>query len=171
MTEHDPYAPPPDGQPSYGQPQYGQPPGYGQPPAYGPPGYGQQPAYGQPPYGYPAGYGYPAAYGYAPPVAGDGKATAGMVLGIIGLVFAWIPFLDVPVWILALIFSLLGRSDARKGARGAGKAKAGLILSIVAAVLSVVWSITIVVLIVHDDHSCADQYGVGTSQYDNCVGD
>ncbi len=94
-----------------------------------------------------------------------------MVLGICGLVFCWLPVLDVPVWILALIFSILGRSDARKGAGGRGKAKAGLIMAIIAAVLNIAVSVTIIVVAVHNDRSCADQYGVGTSQYNDCVND
>src|SRR5262249_41820359 len=67
-------------------------PGYGAQPqgGYGqqPPSYGQQAqGYGQPVYGQPV-------YGYAPGQQfNNGIGTAGMVLGIIGLVLCWFPFL------------------------------------------------------------------------------
>ena len=177
----DPYAPPPSdeqpapppfgsmpsAQPPYAPPPYG-PPSYGQP-SYGAPAYGQ-PAYGPQPTGYPGGYGYPPAYGYPPVAQRNGKATAGLVLGIVGLVLAWLPFFDAPLWILALIFSILGLSEARnRGAEGRGRAKAGLILAIIATVVSIAWSVTVIVLAVNSNSDCADQYGVGTSQYDDCV--
>lgn len=191
MTSNDPFAPPPDQpgsgsqppalpsqypayqppnhQPDYQQPSY--PPSsnpYGQPSAYP-----QQPGYPQP--GYPtSGYGYPApppayGYGYPAPQRGHGKAIAGLVLGIVAVALCWLPIIGIPLWVLALIFSILGRSDARKGAGGRGLATAGLILAIVAAVANIVLTIVIFTIGFSSEHSCADQYGRGTSQYQACI--
>ena len=183
----DPFAPPPEPAPpsypalSYPAPSY-PPPGY-QPPGYQPPQYqsaGSQPQYappGYPPPGYPAvapgaGYGYPApppAYGYPAVAPGHGKAVAGLVLGIIALVFCWLPILDVPVWILALVFSILGRSDAKKGAGGGGLAIGGLVCAILATIANIVISVTLFAVGISGENSCATQYGRGTTQYSNCM--
>jgi hypothetical protein len=159
----DPFAPPPDqGQPPYPQPYPSYPPA-GYPPSYPPSGYPTPGAgYGYPPP--PTGYGYPVV---AP--RGHGKAIAGLVLGIIALVFCWVPIFDIPLWILALVFSILGRSDAKKGAGGGGQAMGGLVCAIIATVANIVLSIVIFTVTFSDENSCADQYGRGTTQYENCI--
>jgi hypothetical protein len=117
------------GQAPYGQGRYGQGP-YGGP--YG------EPAYGQPPYaGVP--YGPP---GY-PPQPANGLGTAGLVCGIVGLVFGLIPFmfwLAIPLGILGLVFGLVGRSRAKAGRATNGKpATIGAILGGLAIVASAIW--------------------------------
>lgn len=70
---------------------------------------------------------------------GNGMAVAGLVLGIIGLVLCWIPFLG---WILALlgvIFGALGMSKAKKiGGRGNGMAIAGLVTGALGLLVGIV---------------------------------
>ena len=80
--------------------------------------------------------------GYAgPPVkAGNGLAVAGMVLGIIGIVFSFIPFLGVIfgviLGLLALIFGGVGLARSKDPARGGrGQAIAGIVLGILALVM------------------------------------
>jgi hypothetical protein len=162
MTGHDPFAPPPSGDEP---PQY--PPPY-QPP-YQPPSqpYGPQQPMVQLGYGYPPP---PMAYGYPPAPRGHGKAIAGLVLGIVALVFCWFPFLDVPVWTAGLVFAILGLSDAKKGAGGRGLSIAGLTCAILATVANIAITVLIFVVGFTSNQSCANTYGVGTSQYDNCVG-
>jgi hypothetical protein len=171
MTSNDPFAPPPEPGPQLEPgppplyPQYQQPPGYPPPavPGYLPPG---PPLYAPPGYGYPQP---PPGYGYPPPPPGHGKAIAGLVLGILGLVLCWVPILDIPLWILALVFSILGRSEAKKGAGGGGQATAGLVCAIIATVANIVLSVLIFTIGLSGERSCADQYGRGTTQYENCM--
>jgi hypothetical protein len=82
---------------------------------------------------------------YAPPQQAvkpsNGFGTAGFVLGIIGLVFSFIPLIGVIAWplvILGLIFSAIGLSKASKGrATNKGLAIAGLVVSIVGLVICI----------------------------------
>jgi hypothetical protein len=83
---------------------------------------------------------------YAPPPQqtarpSNGLGTAGFVLGIIGLVFSFIPLIGIIAWplvILGVIFSAVGFSKASKGrATNKGLAIAGLVVSIVGLVICV----------------------------------
>lgn len=144
------YGQPPYGQPPYGQPAYGQPP-YGQP-AYGQPQYGQppvqspygQPQYGQPPYGAPYGYAAPVNP-YGPPKTSNGLAVTALVLGIIALVFSWVPFFDGLVIVPAIVFAIIG-INASKRLAGVGKTMAivGLCLSLAATVICIAISVWVV---------------------------
>ena len=110
----------------YGAPGYGAP-GY-DPAAYSPP------PYGQPPY---AAGGYGSPYPFATPPR-NGMGTAGLVLGIIGVVLCWSP-LGIILGILAVIFGGVGLARAKRGeATNRGPAMAGLVLGIVALVVLVV---------------------------------
>jgi len=52
-------------------------------------------------------------------ITGNGMATASLVLGIIGLVIGIIPFIGwfaLPLWILAIIFGIIGaKKQVKKG--------------------------------------------------------
>ncbi|MET0930437.1 MAG: DUF4190 domain-containing protein [Aeromicrobium sp.] len=145
----------PSTQPTYGQvpqpPDHGQtpPPGYGQvPPAYGqvPPGYGQvPPGYGQVPPAYgqaPPGYGY----GYQAPPKTNGKAVAGLVLGIVSILFCYLGLLIGPV---AIILSVMaGREITAQPpgtAGGKGMATAGLVTGIIG---TVIWGAVVALIVV-----------------------
>jgi hypothetical protein len=138
------YGQPPYGQPEYGQPQYGQPqygqPQYGQPqygqPQYGQPQYGQ-PQYGQPQYGQPYGYAAPVNP-YGQPKPNNGLAVTGLVLGIIALVFSWVPFFDGLIIIPAIIFAIIGINAAKRlGGIGKTMAIVGLCLALAASVICI----------------------------------
>lgn len=124
--------PPPPPPPGHGQAPQG-PPAYGQP-AYGQPAYGQ-PAYGQPAYGQPA-YGPPAyGYGYPPQPRTNGKAMAGMIVGIVSIVLCYLGALIGPA---AIILSVLGKKDIKRSngtQSGEGMATAGLVTGIVGTVI------------------------------------
>lgn len=141
MSYQDPYPqqqPPQPGQP-YGAPPsqpYGAPPSqpYGAPPS--------QPYPGQP---YGPSYVQPVAMVTAPAHPAQGMAVAGMVLGIVGVVFACLPFvniLGVLSGVVGLILSGIALNNVNKNtAIPAGSAKGlaitGLVTSLVAVGLYV----------------------------------
>ena len=95
----------------------------------------QNPASNPPPY--QGSQQYPGAYPeyYSPGAQRDnsGKATTGLVLGIISLV-AWIlPIIGLPVTICGIVYSSKGLSSSARG-----RAAAGLTLSIIGAFLTVI---------------------------------
>ncbi len=128
--------------PQYGQqssqqvpPQYQQtpPPQYGQqssrqvPPQYQqtpPPPYGQQssrqvpPQYTQPYYNQPQ------------PSRSNGLGITGFVLSLLALLLGWVPLLGWIIWLLGLIFSLIGIFRKPRGL-----AIAGLLLSLLALIV------------------------------------
>jgi hypothetical protein len=75
--------------------------------------------------------------------ASNGLGTAGFVVGLIGLVFSFIPVVGVIAWplvILGIVFSAVGIGKARKGrATNKGLAIAGLVMSIVGLAICVLW--------------------------------
>lgn len=60
----------------------------------------------------------------------NGMGTAGFVLAILGLVFCWVPVLDWVLWLLGLIFSIIGVCRRPKGL-----AIAGIIISCIYLIL------------------------------------
>lgn len=130
--------------------------------------------YGPPPqqqYHYPPGhYGPPPPpyHIYAQPRTGNGKAVAGLVLGIASIVFCFLFFFDAVLVILGLVFSLIAMSETKApGTSGRGMAVAGLICSIVGAALATL----LTVLLVHAANQCG---GLGNSDmpgWENCVSD
>jgi hypothetical protein len=73
----------------------------------------------------------------------NGLGTAGFVLGLIGLLFSFIPIIGVVAWplvILGLVFSLVGYSRGRTGrATNKGLALAGAILSAAGLVVCILY--------------------------------
>ena len=108
-------------------PQYGQqssqqiPPQYQQTP---PPPYGQQssrqvpPQYSQPYYNQPQ------------PSRSNGLGITGFVLSVLALLLGWVPVIGWIVWLLGLIFSLIGIFRKPRGL-----AIAGLLLSLLALIV------------------------------------
>lgn len=60
----------------------------------------------------------------------NGSGVAGFVLALLGLVLVWIPVLNWILWILGLIFSIIGVTKKPKGL-----AIAGLIISFIAIIV------------------------------------
>lgn len=73
----------------------------------------------------------------------NGLGTAGFVLGLVGMIFSFIPIIGVVAWplvILGLVFSALGYARTRSGrATNKGLAIAGVILSIIGLVFCVLY--------------------------------
>jgi hypothetical protein len=80
---------------------------------------------------------------YRPVAPRNGLGTAGFVLGLIGLVFSFVPIVGVVAWplvILGLIFSAIGFSRARSGAAtNKGLAIAGVVMSVIGLIMCIVW--------------------------------
>ncbi|MCH0538334.1 DUF4190 domain-containing protein [Streptomyces sp. MUM 203J] len=69
---------------------------------------------------------------------GNGLAVAGLVLGILALVFSFIPIVNVIVWplaILGVIFGAIGLAKSGKAGKGKGASITALITSALAVVL------------------------------------
>jgi hypothetical protein len=148
-----PYA----GQPYAGQPYAGQPYA-GQP-------YAGQPYPGQP---YPGQqYPYPPPYAtqYPPPKTGNGKAIAGLVLGILAILFCWTSLLDIVLVALGLIFGFLGIGEARRTGSGRRMAITGVVCALVgalAATLMTVWYFQRI-------QPCLDNYAQNSVAYNQCL--
>lgn len=57
---------------------------------------------------------------------GNGMGVAGFVLALLGLIFCWVPVIDWILWLLGVIFSLIGVFKPKKGL-----AIAGLVISFI----------------------------------------
>ena len=110
------YQPPYPEQPSYSQESYSQPP---------PPYSGQ--SYVPPTYAAPLPYGVPVRA----PDRNMGFAIAGLVLGIIAIVSSWYPVCGLPIPIIGIVMSALGRRSVSYRTM----ATVGLVLSIIALVI------------------------------------
>lgn len=73
--------------------------------------------------------------------AGKGLGIAGMILGIVGLICAFIPCMEfwaILLCIVGIILSAISLSKAKKANAPKGPAKAGLVTSIIGTVIAVV---------------------------------
>ena len=73
----------------------------------------------------------------------NGIAAAGLVMGILTMVFFWLPGIPLLTGLMGIIFSIAG--IAKKNARYKGAAVAGLILSITGSALSIIYLFAIVI--------------------------
>lgn len=139
------------------------PPGTSPPPPYGYPAYGQQPQqyphYGPPP---------PPYSPYPQPGTGNGKAIAGLVLGIVSILFCWTTLFDVVPVVLGLIFGFVGLNQASRlpGHQGRGQAVAGIVCSVIGAVLAIV----LTVWVVHLANECGG-FGTDSTVLQQCIQD
>ena len=151
MSSQPPYGDyPPQNQPWQGQPPDPSYPGYAQPGAYPPPpSYGDAPyppppgQPGTPMYGAPNVYVQPAPYPYvvaAPSDPGAGQAVTSLVLGIVSIVFAFIPcfgFVSLVTGIIGLVMGILGRKSVTRH----GMAVTGIVLSAISLGLTVLFMV------------------------------
>jgi uncharacterized protein DUF4190 len=75
----------------------------------------------------------------------SGLAVASLVLGIVGLVFSFIPFIGVIAWpmvILGIVFGgiALNKANQAPASSSKGMAIAGLVCSIVGLAICVIWA-------------------------------
>ena len=95
-----------------------------------PQGYHQQ---GYAPGGYPQG-----GYGQPPQRPGNGFGVAALVVGIIALLLAWIPVINIGAIVLGVIAVILGILGLRKKFAGKGMSIAGIVLGALAIIGSVI---------------------------------
>lgn len=69
----------------------------------------------------------------------NGMGTAGFVLALLGLIFCWVPVLDWILWILGLIFSIIGVCRKPKGLAIAGLIISCLYLILVTVVIGAIF--------------------------------
>ena len=130
------------------QPNYQAQPAYQQPPYQAQPNYQTPPTNGYPnqqPYTPPAGYYNYNQPNHCAPVPEEQPAAVwkvfavlGLVLGIIGLVFCWVPAANIffiTMSIFAIVFSALGKKSR------SGVATAGLVISIIGTVLGFILAV------------------------------
>ncbi|MEJ2854734.1 MULTISPECIES: MmpS family transport accessory protein [unclassified Saccharothrix] len=92
-------------------------------------------------------YPQPPMAQYPPPMAPrppqNGLGTAGFVLGLLGLLFSFIPIIGLVAWPLVILGLVLGGLGAAKASRGLatnkGLAVAGVVLSAVGLVVCILW--------------------------------
>ncbi|MGW0521501.1 MmpS family transport accessory protein [Crossiella sp. NPDC003009] len=74
----------------------------------------------------------------------NGLGITGFVLGLVGLLLSWIPFIGVIAWplvILGLIFSVIGLIRVNKGrANNKGMAIAGIAVSAIGLLVCIAWA-------------------------------
>lgn len=77
----------------------------------------------------------------------NGLATAGFVLGLLGLLVSWIPVLNIVgiiLGILGAILAAVGLVKSKRAGAGKGLAIAGLILGVLAVIVAIVINIAFV---------------------------
>lgn len=88
---------------------------------------------------------YPAPAYYAPP--SNGMGTAALVLGIVGLVFSFLPIIGVVAWPMVILGAVFGGVGIDKAGKNPGMPKgpaiAGLVCSLVGLVICLLWTIGI----------------------------
>ncbi|MGD9989215.1 DUF4190 domain-containing protein [Pseudonocardia sp.] len=88
---------------------------------------------------------YPPPPGYAPQQPRqNGLGTAGFVLGLVGLVFSFIPVIGIIAWplvIVGLVLSIIGFTRTRSGrADNRGLAIAGIVLSVAGLLMCILYA-------------------------------
>lgn len=83
----------------------------------------------------------------APATGSNGLATAGFVLGLLGLLGSWIPLLNILgiiLGVLGVILAGIGLAKSKKAGAGKGLAIAGLILGALAVVIAIIVNVAFV---------------------------
>lgn len=65
----------------------------------------------------------------------NGLGTAGFIIALLGLIFCWVPVVDVILWLLGFVFSIIGMFKAPRG-----MAIAGLILSLIIIIIILIFA-------------------------------
>ena len=113
-----------------------------------------------------------APSGQAPPT--NGLAVAAMIIGILSLLIAWIPFvglLGVVGGALALLLGLLGRGRAKKIANGAALAITGIVTGLLAVLVGIVSTVLPVLFFqgMIGDFEAVDRCIEETGDEDACI--
>lgn len=69
---------------------------------------------------------------------GNGMGVAGFVLALLGLILCWVPILNWILWLLGLIFSIIGMFKPKKGLAIAGLVISCLFILLITVFASVI---------------------------------
>jgi hypothetical protein len=89
----------------------------------------------------------PGLLGPAPAKGSNGLATAGFVLGLLGLLASWIPVLNIVGLILGVLGAVLaavGLAKSKKVGAGKGLAIAGIVLGVLAVIIAIIVNVAFV---------------------------
>lgn len=101
------------------------------------------PNYGGGDYGQQGGYG-----GSGPSQPSNGIGIGAMVVGIVGLVLSWIPFLGLVLGIVALVLGIVGiRKVNRREATNKGMAITGVVTGAIATLIGIFFLIVVVIAV------------------------
>ena len=96
---------------------------------------------------YPSAQPFAAPYSYPAAQPGNGIGTTAGVLGIVGLVLAFIPIIDYvsfPLAVLAVVFGGVGISRAKtRGGAGKGMAITGLVLGLITLAIAIMFLVLV----------------------------
>lgn len=91
----------------------------------------------------------PAPYGYGPypvygvpvaqPKSSNGLSVAALVCGVVGIVFAFIPFIGAPIGIVLGVLATAMGAIGRARAINKGLGTAGLVLGVLSLVVTIGW--------------------------------
>jgi hypothetical protein len=120
-------------------------------------------------------YGYTPPY---PPQPGAGRPstplarleTAAITLGTVGLILCWLPFLDIPVWSLALALALLAAVRLLRSGQYRHRALWAIGLSSVAGAVNLAATTFVILAIAHHSDPCSASYHVVESA-PGCAGE
>lgn len=108
----------------------------------------------------------------SPTAMRNGLGIAGLILGIIGILFGFVPltfFIAGPLGVTGLILALVGRARVKRGEASNGKAALfGVLTSLIALALSV-WGAVIVFDTVDDTADELDRISEDLDDYTECV--
>lgn len=82
-----------------------------------------------------------------PTRGGNGLATAGFVLGLLGFLICWIPLLNIIgilLGVLGAVLAAVGLAKSKKAGAGKGLAIAGLVLGVLAVIIAIVVNVAFV---------------------------
>ena len=77
--------------------------------------------------------------GRTPAAQNNGMGIAGFILALLSLLLCWIPFLNWILWILGLVFSIIGVTKPKKGLAIAGLVLCGVYLILVILAVALVF--------------------------------
>jgi len=81
----------------------------------------------------------------SPQSQSNGLAVAGLVMGILAVVFCWLWVIAFVLGVLGIVFGAVGMAKAKKiGGKNRGMALAGLILGVVGIILGIVFIVVVV---------------------------
>ncbi len=73
---------------------------------------------------------------------GNGMGVAGFVLALLGLLLCWVPILNWILWILGLVFSIIGMFKPKKGLAIAGLVISCLYIIVAFVVIGALFSLS-----------------------------